>query len=466
MSDSRNNEYGNYVIASGDCICNFFGRFLKNYNDQNVFNSDQVKSFLLDNVNRLLYSFGSGISTKSHSVSASRIEKIAKVLKMMRDCPFTNESKLFVDSGGYQVGCMGYVPMEDVPKFVDIYAKFLETKHEYFDMAFAMDIPVVKGGVFKNYNQVEDVNRYSYRKMFALPQNVKDKMFYIHHFITPRLYQIWSKFMWNEGLADGFTNFSVGGVVSGAGSDHTIPLVTYAIPLSDIVKYCKNKGIMKFNFHLLGGASYSEIFYHKLFTYHIKKVHDIDVNITYDSSTLFKGIAVGRCTRYFKSDGNLYPMDLHSTYLHLKYDKAKTVEDCIYESMNDIADRYGMKHLNPVDFPIYQNDTYHRAIHMFLMMHEMRIFRLMEMYSELAAPELYKLYEQGKFLEFGDECANFIKRFNHGVLSEKINLKCSNLSRSLDILTKCDQDYNKHLVDKYMCNDDVASMLNAEQPTI
>jgi hypothetical protein len=216
----------------------------------------------------------------------------------------------------------------------------------------------------------------------------------------------------------------------------------------------------------LGGASYSDIFYHQMFTKHIKRVHNIDVNITYDSSTLFKGLAVGRFTRCFKSDGNLYQMDLHSDVLKIKYDKEKTVEDCIYEFLNDISDHYDMKHLDPVNFPIYENNTYHRAIHMFLMMHEMRIFREIELMCIDAVEELYPLFEQNKRVEFGDECLKFIKRFNGGRLSEKLNLKCSNLSRSLDILTKCDTVLNKHLVDKYMSNDDVAEMLDAEQLTI
>ena len=119
-----------------------------------------------------------------------------------------------------------------------------------------------------------------------------------------------------------------------------------------------------------------------------------------------------------------------------------------------------MKHLDPVNFPIYQNNTYHRAIHMFLMMHEMRLFREIEMMCQDKVDELYAIYQNGDRMEFGDQCINFIKRFNGGKISDKLNLKCSNLDRSLDILTKCDSNLNKHLVDKYMANDDVAEMLD------
>lgn len=465
--DRYNRGYGNYVVASGDCIVNFFGRFLKNHNDQKVFDEHSLKNFMMNNVNRLLYSFGSGLSSKCHNVSQARIKKVSDVVNAMRACPFTDEATIFIDSGGFQA-CMGYIEIKDIPKYTDLYLSFINQYYKLFNMAYSLDIPVVKGGIFKTYQQLEDINRFTYTKFHELDQEVKDHIFYIHHFITPRLYHIWSKFLWNEGMADGFTNFSVGGVVAGSGSDHTIPIVTYCIPLSDIVKYCKQKNIKKFNFHLLGGASYSDIFYHQMFTKHIKEVHDIDVNITYDSSTLFKGLAVGRCTRAFKSDGNLYPMDLHSTYLHMKFDKEKTVSDCIYEFLNDISDHYGMKHLDPVNFPIYdpKTNTYHRAIHMFLMMHEMRIFREIEFCCNDACSDLYEIYKQGNKIEFGEACSDFIKRFNHGVISEKLNLKCSNLYRSLDILTECNQDLNKHLVDKYMCNDDVADMINAEQVTI
>ena len=203
-----------------------------------------------------------------------------------------------------------------------------------------------------------------------------------------------------------------------------------------------------------------------MFTKHIKNVHDIDVNITYDSSTLFKGLAVGRFTRCFKSDGNMYQMDLHSDMLKIKYDQERTVQDCIYDFMNDISDHYDMRHLDPVNFPIYEDNTYHRAIHMFLMMHEMRIFRQIELMCQEAVEEIYPIYLQGNFIDFGDACINYIKKFNGGRASEKLYLKCSNLARSLDVLTKCDINFNKHLVDKYMANDDVAEMLDAEQLTI
>ena len=459
--------YGNYVVASGDCIVNFFGRFLKSHNDQNVFDEKTLKDFMINNVNRLLYSFGSGLSSKSHAVSEKRINKITKVVDSMKACPFTNEATIFIDSGGFQL-CMGYMNRSDIPKYLDIYSQFIEQKYKDFTMCYSLDIPVVKDGIFKTYVQLEQYNELTYRRFSEFPKEIKNKVFYIHHFITPKLYHIWSKFMWEKDYADGFTNFSVGGIVAGSGSDHIIPLVTYCIPLSDIVKYCKVKGIKKFNFHLLGGASYSDIFYHQMFTRHIKRVHDIDVNITYDSSTLFKGLAVGRFTRCFKSDGNMYPMDLHSDMLDIKYDQEKTVQDCIYDFLNDISDHYNMKHLDPVNFPIYdeKSNTYHRAIHMFLMMHEMRVFRQIELMCQNKVEELYPLFEQGKLVEFGDSCMNYIKRFNGGKMSEKLNLKCSNLAKSLDILTRCDIDLNKHLVDKYMANDDVAEMLDAEQLTI
>ena len=113
-TDYYHRGYGNYVIASGDCIVNFFGRFLKNHNDKNVFDAQKFKNFMMNNVNRLLYSFGSGLSRKSHTISEKRIDNISKVVDNMRNCEFTNESTIFVDSGGFQL-CMGYVNMNDIP---------------------------------------------------------------------------------------------------------------------------------------------------------------------------------------------------------------------------------------------------------------------------------------------------------------------------------------------------------------
>ena len=122
--DRYNRGYGNYVVASGDCIVNFFGRFLKNHNDQKVFDEHSLKNFMMNNVNRLLYSFGSGLSSKCHNVSQARIKKVSDVVNAMRACPFTDEATIFIDSGGFQA-CMGYIEIKDIPKYTDLYLSFI-----------------------------------------------------------------------------------------------------------------------------------------------------------------------------------------------------------------------------------------------------------------------------------------------------------------------------------------------------
>jgi len=295
---------------------------------------------------------------------------------------------------------------------------------------------------------------------------MKDKMIYIHHFRTPSLYDTWSRFLWDEDMAEGFTHFATGGMVANMATDMTIPVIIYSIPLSEILKYAIDKGLKKFNFHVLGGANYVDVFYHKLFSHHIKKVHDVDVTITYDSSAIFKALAIGRFIPVFKEDGTLIKMDLKSNNLHLRFDGMNTVQDTVYNLLNDIADHYGFARLNADDHPIYDpvTNTLTRSVHMYLICYMLRMYRYLELTSDQFIDEVYPLFEAGKLQDFDDRCYGLAQRLNQGKNTKKQKAKIASIYRSLQILTNLDREYNRHLIHKFMSNDDISNMLDGGIP--
>lgn len=459
--------YGNYVIAGADTICSLFSNFLNKYNTYNIFDCDKFKTFISNNINRFLYSYGTGLSYATKRIPKNHTERISKSVDFIKNSLFMNDCLLYIDSGGFQVA-NGAVEVKDMPRFIDMYLDFLHINKDKYVRAFSLDLPPgPSSSVFSSYSQMEEYNRSSYKKFKELPQEIKDKILYIHHFRTPMMNNTWSKFLWDEDLADGFKNFSVGGIVANNSTDISIPVIIYSIPLSDILSYCIQKGMTSFDFHVLGGANYIDIFYHNLFTYHIKKVHNIDVHITYDSSGIFKGLAVGRFIPVFKSNGILYKMDLRSSVLHMKFDMDKTIEDTVYDRINSIASHYGMLEVNSQNHPIYDDtrDTFDRNIHMYLMMSMMRLYRELEFYCQDYIREIYPLYENGKYEDFEEKCAELASRLNEGKLTKKIKAKSCSISKSLDILTKMDREYNAHLIEKYMANDDITSMFDDSQLT-
>jgi hypothetical protein len=456
---------GQYVVAGVDTFVDLLGKFIDIHDDKSCFDDDTYSKFLGNTINKYLFSYGTGLSYKHKRVSKNHKEKIVKSVHKIRERSFMKNTELYMDSGGFQVA-MGAVKTEDMPKFINDYHDFLVEEKDYYDWAFCLDLPPGPGSadIFNTYNEIEELNRKSYQQTAALPEDVKKKMIYIHHFRSPSLYSTWNKFLFEENLGEGYDYYGTGGIVANLSSDMAIPVIIYTIPLSSILRYVKEQGKKSFKFHILGGANFSDVFYHKLFTYHIKKVHDIDIDITYDSSALFKGLAVGRFIQVMKNNGDLNKLDLRSGGLHLRFDDISG-NDKVFELINDIADNYGFKNLNPIDDPIYDPIprksgaiTFSRNVHMYLISHVLNIYREMELLSETVVKDIYPLYEADDVEGFDKLCLEFTRRLNQGKSTRKQKSKTYSLYKSLNILKDLDEDYNEFLVNKFMESSDISSM--------
>lgn len=453
-------EAGQYIVAGVDTVCSLVDRFLNKFNDRNYFSSELYSSFLSQTVNKYLYSFGTGLSYKTKKLSKKHVERITRETHRIKNCGFMDNTKLFIDSGGFQVS-MGAVTTDFMPTFIKMYHDFLQNENQYYEHAFSLDLPPGPGSenIFSSYQQIENLNRMSYQMSSNMPQQVKDKMIYIHHFRTPSLYKTWSKFLWDENLADGYNYFGTGGIVANMAADTTIPIIIYTIPLSSIVRYAKNKNIKSFNFHILGGANYTDLFYHKLFSYHIKKVHDLDVNITYDSSAIFKGLVIGRFVPVMKLNNCLVKMDLRSSKLHLRFDDT-TINEKIYQLMDIVSDTYNFRKIIESEDPVYnqKTNTFSHSIHMYLMAYLLHIYRKIEQIAEESVEEFYPYYEAGQIKEFDSKCIELTRRLNQGKRTRKQKAKTYSIFKSLKLLTELDEDYNKFLVNKFMSVSDISVM--------
>ncbi len=457
------NGPSNYVCAGCDCLGLFFNKFFKNY--PGYLTHEKAQEFFKNNVDRFLFSFGTGLSYKSKKIPNRHQDKIQNEVKKIRSYPYLADSSLYIDSGGFQVA-MGAINASDMPTFINMYDEFLHTNSELFNYAFVLDLPPAESesrSIFNSYADLENMNRMSYQRFAGFEQKLKDKMIFIYQFRSPALYEIWNKFIWEEDLANGFKNFSCGGLVANSATDQNVPFIVYSIPLADMVAYAKSKNLQKFNFHVLGGANYLDVFYHKLFTRHIKEVHNIDVTITYDSSAVFSALAVARFLPCFDLDDNLSRIDLRSSVLHRKFQKEVTVEQQLYRMMNDVATHYGFKEVNSNDDPIYCPNTkgsivLSKKIYIYLICCYFRVYRELEMLSDRMVDKVYPLYKAGEYLEFTDICNEYSRMLNQDKISKKHKKKVVGIWKSLDIITNLDREYNKHMIDKYMSADDSAAM--------
>ena len=444
-----------YVIAGIDTYGSLLDRFEKS--TPGYITGDNVSKFMGRTVNKGLYSFGTGLSYKTKKIPKNQSPRIHRDIQKIRGWECLKNTSFYLDSGGFQVS-MGAIQLPDIPIFSKIYYQHLDEFPEDYDKAFILDVPPGPGSdTFSSVREVYEANLHSYQQSAALSQSIKDKVIYIHHFRTPQIYKIWNDLLFKEDLAEGYTNFSTGGLVAYGASDTVIPAVIYTIPLSSLVRYAKMKGLKSFNFHILGGAHIRDVFVHQLFAYHIKQYHGIEVNITYDSSSIFKQAFNARFVYVKNKTEEWMKMFFHSKRLGLRWEDGVTIGEKFESLMNDIARKYDFKEM---DTPIYSEETgtLHKPYMAYTMFYVLEMYYEIERISKQWVKELYPIYLAGDTTEFDRRITEIVKILNQGRLTKKQRSKSFSVFNSLKILEQLDEEYSEHFVNKFMGGDDSAKM--------
>jgi hypothetical protein len=468
---------GNFVAAGGDTFVALMKRFMPEC--PTLCNDEQIINVLDNTVDKFLYSFGAGVNYKTKKLSGKHEQRFLKVIDRMQDAPFMKNAKIYWDSGGFQVA-NGAFYTKDLPNFIDMYYNCVENNPSKYSNAFILDCPPGPGSkdLFSSYDQIERLNRESYQKCRTIisPENLK-KVIYIHHFRTPSLYDTWHKFLFEENLAEGYEYFGTGGIVANLASDIAIPVILYTIPLSSVLAYAKSKGLKHFKFHVLGGANFRDVFYHKLFEHHIREYHGINVEITFDSSAIFKAMFIGRHIHVFNHDSNIIKMDFRSGVLDTvlkgsdisKIDPTKniTVRQKLYMVCDELSRKYGFRKLDPAVDPIYDpvTNSLTKEMHILMMAYVMEFTKEMEQNSEMLARKIYPLYKADEEGDFNEACRRITKMINQGKETKKQIAKNNCIYKSLKVLEQLDLDYNKKLVHEFMQSDDISTLSGGDTLT-
>ena len=110
------------------------------------------------------------------------------------------------------------------------------------------------------------------------------------------------KILDENNLFDKFKHFSTGGIVANMSTDLIIPCIIYILPLIPLLNRAKKFGRKYLNFHILGGAGFRDVLFYELFKIHVMEKHGIELNITYDSSGIFKALMIGRFIHIVKNE--------------------------------------------------------------------------------------------------------------------------------------------------------------------
>lgn len=451
----------NFCCAALPSICQHAQGVFKAFPD--YMSNETLGKFFDNNVNKFLTSYGLGIA-KGKKIDERVTTRYKKIFDNFKSQKYLANAEITVDSGGFQLQTPGYGSKEETSILIDLYYDFLQNHQEGIDYAFNLDIaPGASSCLYDSWNEIEYYNELSCEKAGSLPKEIRDKILYIHHFRTPAINKIWKDMLFNKHLADPFKNFATGGLVSFSNSAQLFPIALYVVPMIHILLYAKDRELNKFRWHTLGSSEFKDIVFHKFAEYHIKKVHNIDVEITYDSSTIFKVLAMSRFVYIPNWEySQLWKMTIREADLHRFFKEWGTHEEVFYRFVNEATVPYGMKELKKEESPLYVDGRLTRVSYMYGILHLLKLFADVDRFCVELVKKLYPIYENGDIHTFDREIEKIMIGFNDGKISRRLNSRTISIANSLDALTNLDIQYCDYLVDRYMSADECSILSGGE----
>lgn len=446
-----------YVVAGFETLATILKNFWENperrFNDN--FTKEDISKFLRETCAGFLHSYGQNFGGKKKYDRYDKSENA--VYDKCRNWGFFDGCDFVADSGGFQIS-VGRLSREESELLITKYYEWLK-KGPDVQKAFILDVPPGPGcKIFHNFKDVYEKNLESYDIAKNLPEEVRKKIIYVHHFRTPQLWDIYTKIMRENDMFRWFDYHGTGGIVANMSADMIIPCFIYVIPLVPLLNEAIRHGRDYLNFHILGGANFRDVMFYEFIKIAALKEHGIQLNITYDSSGLFKSFMIGRYLWVWHPWGHLQKMDVRTPNIDKRFCDGMRVNEKYQLLMNEFADKRNFKRidLNPIYSP--ETGTFYEDIKVYSMLYMLDQWAEIQDSMRQFAEETYPLYEAGEEYEFVTKCYEMIKSLNSGKVTKKTTTKSRNIVTSIDIIKRLDEDYCHHLVKKYLSKDEFADL--------
>jgi len=452
----------NYICAGFETLATIVNNFMLNTKDEyrDNFTRGDISFFLGETCNKFLHSFGQNFGGIKNPKDHKRRE--ARLLRKCRETGFFERSEFYVDSGGFQIS-IGVLDKRETNLLLNLYYEYLQEYAGVYDKAFILDIPPGPGcKVFKSFKDVYDLNLDSYLRAKNLPEELRKRIIYIHHFRTPRLWEIYSRILKEENMFEEFDYHGTGGIIANMASDVSIPCIIYVIPLVPLLKQALEHGRNFLNFHILGGASFRDVFFYEIFKRHVSRVHNLNLNITYDSSGLFKGLMIGRFIHVLEN-GIFKKIDLRSTHLNKRFEEERKVIDVYRDVIKRMSNKHGMKQIPMTEVYNEQTGTFWEVVKVYSMFYLLDLYAVAERLLGECAEEIYPFYENGEIAEYNMRVERITRNINSGRITVKQKAKAHSVPKSLDMLTNLDEEYCKYLVSKFLSKDEFSELTERGQ---
>jgi len=436
--------------AFGRIVNNFMlGKKPERWNKN--FTYGDLSHYFDSTITGFLHSYGEDYAIRKNLKTYGKSQM--KMIKRFLDTGLFKDTNFYIDSGGYQIST-GKLNRYYSEALLDNYYDFVVEAKDLYDRSFILDVsPGQNCVMFENFDDVYEKNLRSYQEAVSLPDDVRSKMIYVHHFRTPQLSKTYNRLLKENEFYQYFNHFACGGIVSNMASDLKIPCLVYVLPLITLIKETINAGRNYLNFHILGGASYRDVLFYELFKEVVRRYHNIELEITYDSSGIFRQIFVARYIHAYDDLGNIKKMNIKSDNLHRKFYKDVTIQEILNRVLNKMAQKFNFKEIDIMN-GIYDEKTMHEDVKVYTMLY---IFSL---YSELTsnfkkwASEVLDVYESGDQERFTDLCLDQTVKAAQGRYSSKVRYKTYSIGRSIDMLKDLDEDRCDHYITKYLAADE------------
>ena len=463
-----------YIVAGAHTVYNNIYRYADD--KTNIFHFI-IRDFMKKTDSGYLWSFGNGLNEDSNGNIKIKGKYAKKHIELYNKEKFikTNQAynitNLVIDSGGYQAQA-GYLSVNNCYDFIDEYKEFILNTHNKFKNFFALDL--IPNGM--TYQQLLDLNMKSYEALASLPNGVREKVIFVYHFFTPKVFKAWKTI--TDKYFDKFGNyFAFGGLAANDTTSVVLPIAVFAIGIVQIVYQAKKRNMNHIKIHVLGAASYRDVMMYQLYRAVIKEYHNIDIEITYDSSLVFKQIQKSRRINVIEDDFTNLLLDIREDMLDAKVlrhgnyqgkEVYNTTEEIVKENIEKMLVWIDPKYKGiGLGMDIYgdKDDGTGRGLS-----------RAMTVLSILFCGWQYNVLEKQCYdyvnnlmpmlktdpYEFYEQLNNVLLKLNQGKLSYKFKDKIMYIKNTIDYLIALDPDMIESVVNENLMASEIIDTSNEE----
>jgi len=154
-------------------------------------------------------------------------------------------------------------------------------------------------------------------------------------------------------------------------------------------------------------------------------------------------------------------VDIRTNSLSLRYrNEEKKINEKYLGTLDEFADTFGFQRISRSDVYCKKSGTFHTDVKIYTMLYSLFMYSKVQDKMRSVVGDLYPLYESGELDEFNTKAELITRNINNEKITRKQQNKTYSIVRSLDMLTNLDEDYCKHIVEKFLAKDEFIELLN------